>query len=295
MLNFFKKKTRDQWLESPMHDNWYQSSAYFCSSFALITSVNEAGVTSIGPYQLSFPFGVIHRREWIVISRKNSNTSNNLKRIKKCAMNFVEYDKRFVPNIVDLGYPGQEPEEKMKDCLFELEESPTESYRKDPERPKVIKNAFQVFECNLNDNPEDFFYKGNEYTDYLLLEIQKIYLREQWRKNLDLGDKTKIPNMPISYGFRNANQFWFAQHGNPYWLPTPEDKGAKHDAVMYIANRIDPEITFTEDACKLLTGIPKVFVKTALKGIIAEAKKEGITEIDESFVQMINEKRTGGS
>ena len=65
--------------------------------------------------------------------------------------------------------------------------------------------------------------------------------------------------------------------------------------VMYIANRIDEEVTFTEEACKQLTGIPKVFVKTALKGIIAEAKKEGVTEIDQDFVKMINEKRTGGS
>ena len=183
----------------------------------------------------------------------------------------------------------------MKNCPFELEASPTESYREDPERPKVIKNAFQIFECNLNDDPEDFFYKGSEYTEYLLLEIQKIYLRERWRKNLDLEDKTKIPNMPISYGFRNSNQFWFAKHGNPYWLPTPEGKGTQHDMVMYIANRIDEEVTFTEEACKQLTGIPKVFVKTALKGIIAEAKKEGVTEIDQDLVKMINEKRTGGS
>lgn len=278
-----------------MHDNWYQSSSYFCSSFSMITSVNEEGVTSIGPYQLSFPFGVINRREWIVISRRGSNTSTNVKRIKKCAMNFVEYDKRFIKHIVDLGYPGQKPNEKMEDCPFELEDSPTEAYRNDPERPKVIKNAFQVFECNLNDNPEDFYYKGTEYSEYMLLAIQKLYLREHWSNNLDLGDDMKIPNLPICYGFRNANQFWFAEQKEPYWLPTPEGKGAKHDAVMYIANRIDEEVTFTENACKQLTGIPKVFVKTALKGIIAEAKKQGITEINQSFVEMINHKRGGES
>ena len=138
----FWKRKDEKWVESPMHDNWYQSSAYFLSSFALITTVNEKGITSIGPYQLSFPFGVINRREWIVISRRGSNTSTNIKRIKKCAMNFVEYDKSKIKNIVDLGYPGQEPEEKMKDCAFELEETPSVPYREDPERPKVIKGAF---------------------------------------------------------------------------------------------------------------------------------------------------------
>ena len=97
-MSFWKKKT-EKWVESPMHNNWYQSSSYFLSSFALITSVSEDGLTSIGPYQLSFPFGVIERREWIVISRRGSNTSKNLLRNKKCALNFVEYDKKHIPNI----------------------------------------------------------------------------------------------------------------------------------------------------------------------------------------------------
>ena len=289
-MKFWGKKN-EKWVESPMHNNWYQSSSYFLSSFALITSVSEDGVTSIGPYQLSFPFGVIERREVIVISRRGSNTSTNLKRVKKCAMNWVEYDRSKVKNIVDLGYPGQEPVEKMEDCPYELEETPTESFRDDPDRPKVIKDAFQVFECELNDNPDDFYYKGTEHTEYLLLKLNNIYLREQWRNNLDLGDDMKIPNMPISFGFRNANQFWFAKHKKPFWLPTPEGKGAAHDAVMYIGNRIDPEINFTENACKQLTGVPKVFVKTVLKGIIKEAKQEGVTVIDEAFVKKVNENR----
>ena len=289
-MKFWGKKN-EKWVESPMHNNWYQSSSYFLSSFALITSVSEDGVTSIGPYQLSFPFGVIERREVIVISRRGSNTSTNLKRVKKCAMNWVEYDRSKVKNIVDLGYPGQEPVEKMEDCPYELEETPTEAFRDDPDRPKVIKDAFQVFECELNDNPDDFYYKGTEHTEYLLLKLNNIYLKERWRNNLDLGDDMKIPNMPISFGFRNANQFWFAKHKKPFWLPTPEGKGAAHDAVMYIGNRIDPEINFTENACKQLTGVPKVFVKTVLKGIIKEAKKEGVTIIDEAFVKKVNENR----
>lgn len=290
-MNFWKKKKEEKWVESPMHDNWYQSSAYFLSSFALITSVDENGVTSIGPYQLSFPFGVNQRREWIVISRRGSNTSTNIKRIKKCAMNFVEYDEKQIKNIVDLGYPGQKPEEKMKDCIFELEQTPTLAYRDDTDRPKIIKNAFQVFECELNDNPDDFYYKGTDTTEYMLLKINQIHLKEKWRDNLDLGDDMKIPNMPISFGFRNANQFWFAKHKKPFWIPTPEGKGAKHEAVMYIANRMDEDITFTVNACKQLSGVPKVFVRKALKGIIGEAKKQGVSEINESFIKAINEKR----
>ena len=101
----------------------------------------------------------------------------------------------------------------------------------------------------------------------------------------------KVPNMPISFGVRNANQFWFAKHKKAFWIPTPEGKGAEHEAVMYIANRLDEDITFTVNACKQLTGVPKVFVKTVLKGIIKEAKNQGITNIDQAFVEKVNENR----
>ena len=60
---------------------------------------------------------------------------------------------------------------------------------------------------------------------------------------------------------------------------------------MYIANRMDEDITFTVNACKQLSGVPKVFVRKALKGIIGEAKKQGVSEINESFIKAINEKR----
>jgi hypothetical protein len=72
----------DQFVTSPMRDNWYQSSSFYGSSFALITSVNEEGLTSIGPYQLSFPFEVIKRRSWMVISRPSSNTVANVRRTR---------------------------------------------------------------------------------------------------------------------------------------------------------------------------------------------------------------------
>ena len=48
MFGWFRKSTRDEaFVDSPMRDNWYQSSSYFLSSFALITSVAEDGSTSI--------------------------------------------------------------------------------------------------------------------------------------------------------------------------------------------------------------------------------------------------------
>ena len=57
MFGFLRRGTRDEaFVDSPMRDNWYQASSYYVSSFALITTVNEEGLTSIGPYQLTAPF-----------------------------------------------------------------------------------------------------------------------------------------------------------------------------------------------------------------------------------------------
>ena len=76
-----------QFVSSPIRDNWYQRSSFLGSHFALITTVSEDGQTNIGPYQLSFPFEVIKRYSWMVISRPGSNTQTNVWRTKKCALN----------------------------------------------------------------------------------------------------------------------------------------------------------------------------------------------------------------
>jgi hypothetical protein len=62
---------------------------------------------------------------------------------------------------------------------------------------------------------------------------------------------------------------------------------------MYEANRIDPDVSFTRDACRQLTGVPKPFIKTVLKGIIKQAKERGITEIDSEFVLKLQKERDG--
>jgi len=70
----------EAFVNSPMRDNWYQSSSYWPSSFALITTVDDDGNTNVAPYQLSFPFEVISGRSLLIISRQNSNTEQNIKR-----------------------------------------------------------------------------------------------------------------------------------------------------------------------------------------------------------------------
>ena len=86
-------------------------------------------------------------------------------------------------------------------------------------------------------------------------------LKETWAKNIENGTR-RMPNMPITFGFRDGEKFWFAERKKAFWFPTPTDKGPKEESVLYEANRIDPEVKFTREACKQLTGIPKPFIRT---------------------------------
>ena len=282
----------DEFVVSPMRDNWYQSSAFYGSGFALITSANEAGVTSIGPYQLSFPFEVITGRSWLVISRPTSNTANNVKRTQKCALNFVEYDREKIQTILEFGYPGQTPEEKMEYNTFELMESPTPGRESGDIYPKIIKDAYQVFECTLdvkriNENP----ILRDAKSAHLLLNIDNILVKEKWIGRID-GSGDEMPHIPLTYGFRGASNFWFGDATPAYKLPIP-DKGPKVETVHYEANRMDDEVRFTLEASEQLTGIPNAFLRQVLQGIINQAKKRGITEVDAEFVQQLNAEREG--
>jgi len=279
----------DAFVASPLRDNWYQSSAFYGSSFALITSVDEAGVTSIGPYQLSFPFEVIKRRSWMVISRPSSNTVANVRRTGKCALNFIEYDRAGIETILKFGYPGQPPAEKMAYNTFTLVDSPTPGRTGDG-LPKIIGESFQVFECTLDAeriaaNP----ILRDSASAHLLLNIDNILLKQRWQKLLD-GSGDEMPRIPLTYGFRGGNTFWFGETEPAYKLPLP-DLGARHEVVHYEANRIDDGVRFTLEASKQLTGIPRAFLRQVLEGIVRQARARGVAEISPEFLAILNKER----
>jgi flavin reductase (DIM6/NTAB) family NADH-FMN oxidoreductase RutF len=293
MFRLFGRGTRDEpFVDSPMRDNWYQASSYFVSSFALITSLAEDGTTSIGPYQLTFPFEVSHDRSFMVISRPTSNTVRHVRHTRKCALNFMEYNRRHLKTILQFGYPGQEPADKMKDSCFTLVDSPTPGRQASDGCPKIIREAFQVYECTWEEDRHVERVIPRSTSAHLLLRIDNILLKESWKKNLENGGE-RMPRMPITYGFRGGHKFWFARAGRAFWLPVPTDRGSRHDAVMYEANRLDEQVQFTADACGELTGVPKAFLRTVLKGIVKQAKDEGVTVVDRDFVVRINRQRDG--
>jgi flavin reductase (DIM6/NTAB) family NADH-FMN oxidoreductase RutF len=275
-------------------DNFYQSVSFFPMTFACVTTVNERGVTSIGPHSLIFPFDISEAHSMMLISRAGSNTSMNLRRVGKCALNFIEFNKDWLKAVVDLGYPGQTPEEKMKDCPFELMPTPNLEFQDDPDFPLLMKDAFQIFECVLDGT---FNYEPKRQAaaplveNFFSLNIRSVLMKEGFKKKLDNRDE--FPDMPISYGFRGGNEFWFTRHSTPFYFPVPRDKGPDHASILYKANKLDPDVRFTEEACRALTGVPKAFIDVVLDGIVDEARKQGVALVDADFIDAVEKLRQG--
>ena len=123
----------------------------------------------------------------------------------------------------------------------------------------------------------------------MLLNIDNILVKEEWVPYID-GSGDKMPNIPLTYGFRGGSTFWFGEVQPAYKLPIP-DMGPNHEVIHYEANRMDEEIRFTWDACKQLSGIPNAFLQNVLGGIVKQAKARGVTEVDEAFIQTLNRER----
>ena len=274
-------------------DNFYQSVSFFPMPFALITTVNDKGTTSIGPHSLVFPLDLIEHPSMLLVSRAGSNTATNLRNGSKCALNYVEFNKEWLKSVVALGYPGQTPEDKMKDTAFSLTKTPSDAYQDDPRFPLLVGEAFQIYECEVD---EAFHYHPQRETaemaaeNFFALKVVNVLLKESVKQKLEAGEE--FPDMPISYGFRGGNEFWFTRHTRPFHIPVPRELGPKHGEIYYMANKLDPEVRFTEEACKKLVGVPKAFLKIALKGIIKEAKENSVSMVDEAFMEQVNAQRT---
>lgn len=284
------KIVNEPFVANAMRDNWYQANSYYPLPFGLVTTVAESGITSIGPHSFTMPYGVIDDYALVLITRFNSNTAVHLQRTKKCAVHFIEFKRKWLKDVVGLGYPGQEPEDKMKHSRFDLMDSPTEGRGfGDGIHPQLIKQAFQVYECTL-DESVDYRYNKDGTSRHFILRIDNILLKQSFQTAIN-DNNAFMPDMPISYGFRDGADFWFTRHKKPFVVPVPTDRGPKVEAVLYEANRLDDEISWTRDAAQQLTAVPKAFLKMALKGVVKKAKEQGVTEITEEFVLKVNEER----
>ena len=287
-------------------DNFYQTSAFFPMPTVMVGTVSENGQTNLGAYSLCFPYYVAGKEYYAMIleCRNSSNTAQNILGAKKVSLNFIPDDRKFFKEAVRLGFPGDTTEEKMKNCIFSLSESSIS-----PDRPKIISEAFQVFECTWDDSLEDAYkdkagktegydppyrnFNGitSKFGAHFILKIDKILIKPKYYDSIVNGvKKNNFPSVPVDYGYRDSTNFWYTK----FRKTVPEKIQAKEGdvgSVVYAASRIDPNVKFTAEACAKLTKIPRVFLKAALTQMVEIAKEEGISVIDERALEVINDKR----
>ena len=102
--------------------------------------------------------------------------------------------------------------------------------------------------------------------------------------------KKDFPNVPVDYGYRDSKNFWYTKFKKPIAEPLA-NREVNIDSVKYAANRIDPEVKFSDEACKRLVKVPRIFLNMALKGCVEWAKENNVTLITEEHMDIINDKR----
>ena len=296
-------------------DNFYQTSLFFPMPVVLVSTLTEDGKTTCGPYSLVQPFYIAGKDYYAMMlcCRNSSNTAQNIIARKKCVINFLPDDRKTFKEIVRLGWPGDTPTEKMKDFKFDLE--PGLRAEADPNGvyPLVIKQAFQAMECTWMDNLEgcentpllpegedhyvqvsyhDFNGITSPYGAHFVLRVDKILMKEKYYNAIINGVRGRdFPPCPVDYGYRDSKNFWYHKHRRmiPELLPVRATTVA---SVRYAADRIDPSIKFTDDACEKIVNVPRIFLPTVLKGCIKWAKENNVTTITAKEMDIINDKRS---
>lgn len=280
----------DEFIRIGARDNFYQSCAFVPMSFALVTTVDADGETGIGPHALCFPFNITEPYAMLLISRGTSATASNIRRTRRCSLNYIEFGEERLRAVAQLGYPGQSAEEKRKANPFTLQPSPMADRQGDPNCPRIILEAFQVFECSWDDSIKlSMSAETAENAGKFVLRINHILLKRQFREGVEEG--RRFPSMPIFMGFRARGEFWFAEHQPPFAIEAPKVAGTEVQSVSYLANRLNDRVRFTDEACSMLTGVPRPFLKAALERIIAGALARGATMVDRALLDSINRER----
>lgn len=292
-------------------DNFYQTSLFFPMPVVMIGTLTEDGKTTLGPYSLVAPYYIAGKDCYAMLleCRNSSNTAQNILREGKCTLNFIPDDKKLFKEAVRMGWPGDKPEEKMKDTIFELEDS--QSKLADPEGryPQIVSQAFQAIECtwlreldgadidkpgNL-DGYEGPYHMFNGITSkfgaHFILRIDKIDMKEKyWNSIVNGVNSNNFPRVPVDYGYRDSKNFWCSKFAKPRpeLLPMRE---TSVKSVRYCADRIQTDVKFTDEALAMLVKVPRVFLTMALKGCIKWAEENNVKVITEKEMKIINDKR----
>ena len=188
-------------------DNFYQTSSYIPMPTVMLSTLAEDGSTSVGSYSLCFPYYIAGKGYYAMIleARNSSNTAQHLLAGRKqVAINFMPEGRGYHKKIVAQGWPGDTPAEKMKNFGFTLEDGLCIEADPSTPRPKVVAEAYQVFECTwvseLENADEDIGrkledgcypppYKNfngitSQYGAHFILRIDKVLMKPKFYDNI---------------------------------------------------------------------------------------------------------------
>jgi len=281
----------------------------------LVSTLTDDGKTTCGPYSLLAPFYVAGKDYYAFLleCRNSSNTAQNIIKHKKCVINFMPDNRRTFKEMVRLGWPGDTPEEKMKDFRFHMEDGHRKAEDPAGIYPKVVKEALQAVECTWvdtldgaqDDEPlpdgadhyelekfHDFNGITTPYGAHFVLRIDKILMKKKYANAIINGVRAQdFPPLPVDYGYRDSKNFWYHRKSRllPELLPARETTVA---SVRYAADRLQTDVRFTDEALAKLVNVPRVFLPTILKGCVKWADENGVKLIDAKEMEIINDKRS---
>ena len=295
-------------------DNFYQTSLFFPMPTVLISTLTDDGKTTCGPYSLVQPFYVAGKDYYAMLlsARNSSNTAQNILKHKKCVINFLPDKKKYFKEMVRLGWPGDTPEEKMKDFLFTLEDGI--SKEDDPKGiyPKVIAESIQAIECTWMDELDgaqddqpleegkdhyelekyhDFNGITTPYGAHFVLRVDHILMKDRYYNAIINGVKAKdFPPLPVDYGYRDSKNFWYHRKRRMIAELLPM-RQTTVSSVRYALDRLGTDVEFTDDALEKIVNVPRVFLPTVLKGCIKWADENGVKTVTAKEMDEISDKR----
>ncbi len=291
-------------------DNFYQTSSFFPMPTIVAGTLCEDGSTSFGSYSLVSPYYIAGKDYYAMVlcCRNNSNTAKGLLRTGRCSLNFIPDNRRYFKEAVRLGFPGDTPQEKMKSCLFTLEDGLMQHEKPQESFPKVIQEAFQVFECtwmrHLDNAQEDSvqdeyappYHDFNGITScygaHFILRVDKILLKPRYHHAIINGLHARdFPKVPVDYGYRDSMYFWLSRFRRPVRESVPK-RELDIEAIKFSASRMDDTVKFTDEACACLVRVPRVFLSTALRGCVSWAKDHDVRLITAEHMALIQDKRS---
>ena len=292
-------------------DNFYQTSLFFPMPTVIISTLCEDGSTNLGPYSLIQPYYVAGKDYYAMLlcCRNSSNTAQNILRNGKCALNFINDDKKNFAEAVKLSWPGDKPSDKMPKCKFKLEKSMIEEENPSDIRPMVLSDAIQVIECTWvreldgadKDMPGELHgYEGpyhdfngitSQFGAHFILKVDKILMKKKYSDAIINGVTAKdFPNLPVDYGYRDSKNFWYHKKTRMK-AELLQVRKTSLESVRYAAKRVDDVVKFTDEALETILGVPRVFLPLVLKGCVAWAKENDVELITAEHMQIIQDKR----